>query len=191
MENLKYGLFDLFAYATPGAFFVFCTTYVRSFEPAHPLTMVDPLVFSTDIRVFPVLIFIICAYITGFILSVVANHLLKALVRLKFHIFKKLRAHNAGHTKTPKSLKYVIIRESAKETGKCIEIWNVMKNFSATLALCILVLAVLYFARFPGFGVLPLFTSFGLFALLIEKAMEYHSWAMADLDNAYERNKDK
>jgi hypothetical protein len=190
MENIKYGLFDLFAYALPGTFFLFCTVYITAFVPGHPVSMIDPAFFTTEYRILPIVVFIALAYVTGFILCSMANILLNLCLRMRSRLIK------SGHPLTTstgitKSMKYVIVRESAKENQKSIEIWNVMKNFSATVALCLLILDILYYIRFRSFGILPLAAGIVLFLLLLNRAMEYHSWVVSDLDNAYQKNKDK
>lgn len=133
MENLKYGLFDLFVYALPGAFLIFSSVYIIQFDPGHPMTMIDPNFFEKESHLLSVIIFIVCAYVTGFVMYTLANYLLKLIE--------------------------VITREFARENQKSIELWNVMKNFSAAIALC--------------------------------RSMEYHRWVKSDLDNAYNKFKDK
>ncbi|NII29821.1 hypothetical protein HB364_32385 [Pseudoflavitalea sp. X16] len=193
MANIKYGIFDLFVYTLPGIFFLSCILYIQRYDLLHPHLMFDGSFFTNKVPAFQVILFIGCSYIAGFILSICGNYLLFLVQKLVAYLSLKPRKASKEPTTDPPSVKkskmYTVVREQAKENQKYIELWNVLKNFSATLAITILILTVFFFIKFSTFGLFSLLTGIGLVILLLFKSMEYHSWAHADLKNTYENVK--
>jgi hypothetical protein len=183
MVNLKYTLFDLFVYTLPGAFFLFCFCCIGSFNPMYPASMLNGEIFDRKVSIFQGTMFIIVAYVIGFIFSILGNFILKIIKGIKKLI-------EEPRMKISNSVKYVIVREKSPENKKYVEQWNALKNLSCSLAIVFLFIAINFKVKFENFHTFFFILTLCISIFLLIKATEYGRWAKMDLDNAYEKFKD-
>jgi hypothetical protein len=145
-----------------------------------PESLLDKALFDAEISFFQAAVFIIIAYISGFITCTVANLLLSLINKI---IQPFLPKHNGSITK---SLKYTIVRQKSRENQKYIELWNTLKNFCANLALVILIIAFIFLKKFNSFTWIYFLVSLFIVVILFIRAREYGNWARSDLNNAYD-----
>ncbi|MDF2188362.1 hypothetical protein [Paraflavitalea sp. CAU 1676] len=178
MEHVKYGIFDLFVFVIPGAFFLFSGYYIESFDLWHPASMLRRSFFSEPIPLFQGLILVAIAYVAGFILSALGNFGLKG--------YALITRQKTGKGED-KAKKYVMVRHFSKANLNYIEMWNMLKNLSATLAASVILLSIYFLLKFDSFTWLHFATGFLLFLFLLNRASVYHRWAIGDL-NAADQN---
>lgn len=178
MEHLKYGIFDLFVFVIPGVFFLFSGFYVETFDLLHPDLMLRKSFFTEAFSLFQGLVFLANAYVAGFVLSSIGNIMLKGYERIT------RQKPGKGEDKTSK---YVLVRHFSKANLTYIEMWNMLKNLSTTLAASVLILSIYYFFKFEPFAGWHLTGGLLLFLFLLNRAAVYHRWAIGDL-NATNQN---
>lgn len=173
MEHIKYGIFDLFVFVIPGAFFLFSSYYIENFDLTHPELMISKSFFAESVSVFQSLTFVAISYVVGFILSSIGN------VNLK--MYEWLTRQRIGKDEE-KSEKYVLVRHFSKANLNYIEMWNMLKNLSSTVASAILLLSIYYFIKFDSFNWLYGASGLLTFFFLLNRAAIYHRWVIGDLN---------
>lgn len=189
MENIKYGLFDLIVYTLPGSFFLVGIIFIKPINFSDPTSIINSSFYNDNFSAFQIIVFILFSHIIGFVINTIANYVFKLLIIIK-NLFKK-RKTSESKTTVYKSEKYTIVRQYSAENYKYIELWNVMKNFSISISFIILMLTIFYSVKFALFGIIPIATGIIVSFILLIKAFEFHDWVLRDLENAYQKNKDK
>ncbi|GGB17796.1 hypothetical protein GCM10011511_47010 [Puia dinghuensis] len=123
-------------------------------------------------------LFILAAYCTGFILCIFGNYLLN----LKEWLWPVPKPKNSS---AGNSQKYIVVREKSKENFRYVEQWNVLKNFSSSLALALICIDVQCLVSIKSFTIFHFIGGIALSMVVLFKASTYHRWAIIDLDNAY------
>jgi hypothetical protein len=177
MDKLSYNLFDLFVFSIPGSL-IFTSILIHNTQvDICSLSASSYANFFSAINVYSAAFFILISYCIGFVCSLIANLLFK-LVKL---IWKPVTPNK---TTLNNSEKFILIRELSKENFKFVERWNMLLNFSITLALSFIVsfvfllpnLNCLFWYHFIILSAIPV--------LLVRRALKYNTWAIIELDNA-------
>jgi len=176
MDKLKYSLFDLFVYMVPGAFVLF-SIYLSYHGHIGFQVIKNIMLELKDVNIFISVLFVVIAYCVGFITSTIGKYYLR-LKELIFPIKVNLVIAMSN------SEKYSLIREKSKENFKYIEQWNVLKNFSANLACCVLLVSGILYAYVDNFTLPALLIGIAVSILLLIQSTKFNIWAMKDLDNA-------
>jgi hypothetical protein len=183
MENVRYSLFDLFAYTMPGA--ILLTGLVILSKHTPPGNLLEALTqLCEKTNPYLAVLFIIVAYVAGFITSLLSSLLMYFFRDIP--VFKTPAPIHNPHLST--SARYVLIRELSKENFKYIETWNVMKRLSANIAMIILLLliagSIVYFNDVNRLKLLLLvMTGLVVSYLLIKNAFMYQRWTVIEMDN--------
>ena len=183
MENLKYSLFDLFAFAIPG---VFCLTGLRVLARQPELVQIPAVIteWSEKTNVYLAVLIVLVGYVTGHILSLFASVIIHLLTKLS--IFKK---PTSSHTATlNNSTRYILIRELSKENFKYIEIWNVMAKLYTNIAVIFLILLpgflFIYRDTIENWWILAIaIIGVVVVCLLFRRAFDYLQWTVTEMDN--------
>lgn len=190
MENLRYSLFDLFAYTLPGAI-VLVVLYFFFHQSPPPSTALlgSLLTFVQGATIYAAVLFVAIAYFTGYITAQLSAWYLKLFKLLPYFEPKKGNKNSLGH-----SAKYVLVRELARENMRYIETWNVMKSLAANFSLIVLLIGVLYWTRYHPFLTLGqlitgAFAALLISAVLAKEACKYEEWRSIDLDNCLDQFK--
>jgi hypothetical protein len=167
MENLKYNLFDLFAYLLPGSIMSLCfLIHFGKIGLCNNNGQLIKDIVGNQNSLFAVSIFIIVSYLLGFISSAVVNVLVDMKKYWRLFSGREVRISTATeilnsdsstkgekvekdvndkstvpevqHWLSHKSGMYLMIREYSKENFQYIERWNTLKNMTQNLSFVIL-----------------------------------------------------
>lgn len=177
MENIKYGLFDLFAYAIPGSLIIIICYIVNQFNICDNTFEITSLL-DIDIKLIIFVTFVVLSYATGYTSSILGDLLLIIVEK----IFKQPKPKHTSELNN--STKYALLRELSPQNFRYVEQWNVLKKMTSNLSFVILFLNIYLLICMECYKWYYFFFGLVIFVILISKTWKYHNWAIIDLDNA-------
>lgn len=187
MEKIKFGLFDIFAYAIPGLLLLLVFPIVYTNLTMSVFSFAEKiLLFCDKISFNSILLIVFFGYVVGFILHFFGYNYFNIIAKKIWK--KRLKGKEQGLSKF--ETKFVLVRHYSKENYSYAEQWMTFRAMSFNISLATLVLGLLIIIkliysltfRFDWMCVSLILVIIAFVAL--RRAVTFHVWSYDTLDNA-------
>jgi len=182
MEQIKFSVFDMFAYIIPGAITVLASLILIEPSIVHLVDLIKPFQ-NMDLGV--AIVAIVVAYVIGFAIDSPGSWLYYSIGCKVFGPPYKLSGNGLSH-----SQKRALVRQFSPENHVYIQLWKVIKTMSHNLSLSSLLLAVVSFVqvfRVPAPNrtewVILSIVVFLLSVIFLHRAHVFDTWHYDDLSS--------
>ncbi|MGX5858279.1 hypothetical protein ACWKW6_31775 [Dyadobacter jiangsuensis] len=189
MEKIKFGIFDVFVYITPGLFALLCIylCYADLGNGCYQFS-IKFIALVDKVSLNLALVIIIIAYILGFSIHQFGYNYFYLAGKLLFK--KNFLGYERGLSTEER--KFILVRHFSKENFTYVELWNSFRGMSFNLSLVFLMIAIIIVVRLVanssfGFdwGVVVAF--FLLLSLItLRRAVTFHIWSHRTLKETVE-----
>jgi hypothetical protein len=187
MDKIKFGLFDVFAYAIPGmlVLLVFPIAYTNLSMSVYTFAE-RVMMFSEKVSFNSILLFVFVGYVTGFVLHFLGYNYFNRVAK---KIWKnRLKGKEKGLSKF--EAKFVLVRHYSKENYSYAEQWMTFRAMSFNISLAFLIIGLTILIKVicsQSFRLDWIVVSIVLFlmaAITLRRAVTFHAWSHDTLDNA-------
>ena len=187
MDKIKFGLFDVFAYAIPGLLLLLIIPIIYTNLTISVFAFGEKfMLFCDKISFNSILLFVFFGYIGGFILHFFGYNYFNRIAKKIWK--KRLKGKEQGLSKF--ETKFVLVRHYSKENYAFAEQWMTFRAMSFNISLASLILGFTVIVkqifsltfRFDWMCVSIIF--FIMAFVTLRRAVTFHAWSHDTLDNA-------